>query len=341
MKRKIGLISDRAFPFMDLGDVERERQNEYLAQITRNLARLGYQVDIFAPQEDERLPEVYEWMDNTKVIYSSVPSAESVRKENLPDVIAALTDYMLEFFNRQEKPYDLVHANSWRSGLVAVEIKAALGTPFVISCHAPDFVVRQPNKEENDFLEARTVSKDRMFREADGIIVESWQDREELISQYAANPIHIVQMENITDKLAVFYENILAVRRVAIGDNAIALLAEDQQNTPPGILDYTYETKVQVLQQVRESFGGCILDAANLMIGCGDRGGEIMVRGNVSNLVDPQNFDRTLAECSAGPEGSAPVFPLKENSALLTAWSNEVGDHKIFSGHVQEANSAH
>lgn len=342
MKRKIGLISNHAFTFADLRDMDSEGQSEYPSQIARNLARLGYQVDIFVPQEEERLPEVYEWMDNIRVIPISLPSVESVRKENLPGVIEALTEYTIEFFNRQVKSYDLVHANSWMSGLVAAEIKTALGTPFVISFQAPEFVVRQPPKEENDFLEARTVRMDRMFREADGIIVESWQDREELISRYAVNPIHIVQMENITDRLAVFYENILAVRRVAIGDNAIGPLAENQQITPPDILEHAFESKIQILQQVRESFGGCILDAANLMIDCVDREGGIMVGGNVRNLADPQNFDPALAERSAGLEGAAPpFFSLKENSALMTALSNEIGDNKSFSGHVQDANSAH
>ena len=44
--------------------------------------------------------------------------------------------YMQRFCRCQREAYDLVHANFWMSGLVACDLKQALGVPLVITFHA-------------------------------------------------------------------------------------------------------------------------------------------------------------------------------------------------------------
>jgi len=56
--RNIALISEHASPLAALGGIDAGGQNIYVAQIARELGRLGYNVDVFTRRDSDRLPEV-------------------------------------------------------------------------------------------------------------------------------------------------------------------------------------------------------------------------------------------------------------------------------------------
>jgi D-inositol-3-phosphate glycosyltransferase len=184
--RTVAIISEHASPLADLGGVDSGGQNVYVAHIARNLARLGYQVDIFTRRDSVSLPEVYNWTDGVRVIHVPAGPAEYVRKEELLGHMEAFSEYMIAFIRRQGKPYDLIHANFWMSGLVAADIKAALGIPFVVTFHALGYVRRQYQGKDDGFPDQRFEAEQRIVQEADGIIAECPQDRDDLLMYYSA-----------------------------------------------------------------------------------------------------------------------------------------------------------
>src|SRR5215213_6017183 len=188
MRKTIAMISEHASPLADLGSVDSGGQNVYVAQVAENLARLGYQVDVFTRRDHPSQPEVYDWMDGVRVIHVPAGPPEFVRKENLLDHMESFTDYMIDFFSHRRATYHLVHANFWMSGLVAANLKAALGTPFVVTFHALDRVRRQFQGADDKFPVQRFEIEQRVAREADGIVAECPQDRQDLIRFYEADP---------------------------------------------------------------------------------------------------------------------------------------------------------
>jgi glycosyltransferase involved in cell wall biosynthesis len=100
------------------------------------------------------------------------------------------TRYMY-YFIQQEKPYDLIHANFWMSGLVAMHLKHLLGVPFVITFHALGKVRRIYQKEADQFPEERLPIEEKIMREADGIIAECPQDKADMAELYKADPCKI------------------------------------------------------------------------------------------------------------------------------------------------------
>ncbi|MGE5462979.1 MAG: glycosyltransferase, partial [Syntrophothermus sp.] len=135
------------------------------------------------------------------------------------------TRYMIDFFREQEKPYDLVHANFWMSGLVAAEIKAALGIPFVITFHALGQVRRQFQGPEDGFPEQRLEIEKRIASEADGIIAECPQDRDDLIEFYQAEPARITEIPCGFDPLELWPINKRQARRqVGLPQNELIVL---------------------------------------------------------------------------------------------------------------------
>lgn len=188
MTRRIALISEHASPLSLLGGVDSGGQNVYVGQLAKHLAASGYEVDVFTRRDSPLLPKVAEWMAGVRVVYVPAGPAQFVRKEEMLPHMTQFTAWMLRHMKRQKQPYDLVHANFWMSGLVALAIKRELGTPFTITFHALGRVRRQFQGGADDFPDARFATEDRIVAEADHLIAECPQDEEDLINLYNADP---------------------------------------------------------------------------------------------------------------------------------------------------------
>jgi glycosyltransferase involved in cell wall biosynthesis len=86
----------------------------------------------------------------------------------------------------RSKPYDLVHANFFMSGLVGVKLKRQFGTPLVTTFHALGRVRRHHQGEADGFPDERFDIEESIVREADALIAECPQDRDELMRFYSA-----------------------------------------------------------------------------------------------------------------------------------------------------------
>ncbi len=191
MAKRIAMISEHASPLSAIGGVDSGGQNVYVAQLSRHLAKAGYGVDVFTRRDGEELPEVVDWVDGVRVVHIDAGPAAFVRKEELLPFMGEFADNMLCFFERQPQGYDLMHANFWMSGLVAANIKRALGIPFVITFHALGRVRRLYQGNSDDFPDERFAIEDRIIADADIIIAECPQDEEDLIHLYDADPSRI------------------------------------------------------------------------------------------------------------------------------------------------------
>ncbi len=188
MTKRIALISEHASPLAHLGGVDSGGQNVYVAQVARHLARQGHEVDVFTRKDSESLADILLWEDRVRIIHVPAGPAGYVRKEELLPHMGPFTDFIVEFIRRQDRPYDLIHANFWMSGLVAAGVKRLLGIPFVITFHALGRVRRLHQGKDDGFPDVRFAIEDQIVAEADRIIAECPQDRQDLMRLYRARP---------------------------------------------------------------------------------------------------------------------------------------------------------
>jgi D-inositol-3-phosphate glycosyltransferase len=185
MSRRIAMISDHASPLATLGGVDAGGQNVYVAQVARRLAGLGDRVDVFTRRDDPDLPPVVDMAPGVRVIHVPAGPASAIDKEDLLPVMDEFTAWMTARLRRSS--YDLIHANFFYSGLVAADLKASLGLPFVVTFHALGRVRRQFQAETDRFPDERFAIEDRIVAEADRILAECPQDEEDLIRLYNAD----------------------------------------------------------------------------------------------------------------------------------------------------------
>lgn len=185
--RRIGIISDHASPLASLGGVDSGGQNVYVASIASGLGKRGYEVDIFTRKDRQDLPSVIPYTRGCRIINIKAGPEEQVAKEDLLPYMDEFSDRVADFC-RDFGSYDIIHANFFMSGLVAVKLNYVLGTPFVVTFHALGKIRRQFQKGADRFPEERFDIEDRIVARAAGIVAECPQDRQDLIKQYAADP---------------------------------------------------------------------------------------------------------------------------------------------------------
>ena len=189
MTLRIAMISEHASPLALLGGTDAGGQNVYVGQLATHLARLGHEVDVFTRRDEANLPDAVDWKTpGVRIIHVPAGPAEPISKEQLLEHMPAFTDWMLARLGRRALSYDLVHANFFMSGLVAADLKAKLGLPFVVTFHALGRVRREHQGPDDGFPDERFAIEERIVREADRIIAECPQDADDLIRLYDAEP---------------------------------------------------------------------------------------------------------------------------------------------------------
>jgi D-inositol-3-phosphate glycosyltransferase len=187
MKKKIAFISEHASPLASLGGTDSGGQNVYVGELAIQIARQGYEVDIFTRREDEQIDRVVLYEEGVRVIHMDAGPPEPVAKE---EILVFMDDFktdMLRFIKQEDMEYLLIHANFWMSGLVAMKIKDKLNIPFIITFHALGHVRKIHQKEQDKFPPERIAIEEAIVQQADLIIAECPQDFLDLIEHYHAD----------------------------------------------------------------------------------------------------------------------------------------------------------
>lgn len=187
MRKKIAFISEHASPLATLGGVDSGGQNVYVDKLSKQLVNLDYDVDIFTRWDDERLPEIVEYSSGVRIIHIKAGPLKFIKKENLFSHMKEFSENIINFIKKQSVPYKIIHANFWMSGLSAMEIKIKLDIPFVITFHALGKIRRIYQGKNDKFPNKRFEIEEKIIKNANQIIAECPQEREDLILYYKAS----------------------------------------------------------------------------------------------------------------------------------------------------------
>jgi D-inositol-3-phosphate glycosyltransferase len=190
--KRIAFISEHASPLADLGGVDTGGQNVYVAQLAKHLARQGHSIDVYTRKEDNAVKMVVDWIPQIRVIHIEAGPIKILPKEELLAYMGEFENRMKAFIDSENLQYDLTHANFFMSGLVAQGLKKSMDIPFVITFHALGYIRRLHQQEEDKFPKERLDIEKMICCEADQIIAECPQDRDDLIEHYQASPQKII-----------------------------------------------------------------------------------------------------------------------------------------------------
>lgn len=188
MIARIAIISEHASPLANLGGIDSGGQNVYVAQLANFLSARGNKVDVYTRRDDASLPEIVEFINRVRVVHVKAGPETTIPKEQLLPFMPEFARNMLAFCRRQRLAYDVMHANFWTSGVVAMALQQERRTPFVVTFHALGRVRRLHQGESDGFPAQRPEVEGRIVAQADAIIAECPQDRVDLMQLYRADP---------------------------------------------------------------------------------------------------------------------------------------------------------
>jgi len=188
MKKRIAFISEHASPLATLGGTDNGGQNVYVAELGNELARKGYSVDVYTRKDNAAIDEVVQWRPGVRVINIKAGPEIFIEKERLLDHMKEFTQNMLCFIKKNNIDYSIIHANFFMSALVASNIKKQLHIPYVVTFHALGLLRLAHQKEMDKFPVERFDIERMIIKDADAIIAECPQDREDMIYHYKADP---------------------------------------------------------------------------------------------------------------------------------------------------------
>ncbi len=189
---RIAFLSEHASPAAILGGADAGGQNVYVDEVSRNLARRGYAVDIFTRRNSVDTPEVIEWAPGVRVVSLAAGPLQPRPKDELWPFMSEFRDSLLHFMERDEVHYDLVHGNFWMSGWVASELRQRLDIPAVQIFHAMGKTKRRHQKKVDTSPGDRIKTELGVIRVVDRLIAQCPAERAELIDDYGADPAKVV-----------------------------------------------------------------------------------------------------------------------------------------------------
>ena len=217
---RIAFISEHASPVALLGGADAGGQNVYVDEVSRNLARRGYAVDVFTRRDDPDAPEIIEWAKGVRVIHLLAGPPHPRPKDELWPFMSEFRDSLLRFMIRDEAQYDLIHGNFWMSGWVAAELRQRLDIPAIQIFHATGKTKKRHQKKVDTSPGDRIKTEMGIVRDVDRLIAQCPCERDELVNDYKADPHKVVVIPSaVNTKVFRPVSQAEARKRLGIGQN--------------------------------------------------------------------------------------------------------------------------
>jgi len=183
---RIAQVSAHTSPLAPLGGRETGGMNVYVLELSRELARLGYEVDIFTRLDGE-LPRVEEIAPGLRLIRIEAGPGEPIEKEEIVRYLPDFHRNMRKFAEAQPGGYDLIHSHYWQSGWAGALLARELDLPHVVMFHTLGEVKNRARFGEAE-PKLRIRHERTIARRATAIVTASPHERQLLERYYGADP---------------------------------------------------------------------------------------------------------------------------------------------------------
>jgi D-inositol-3-phosphate glycosyltransferase len=188
--RRIATLSVHTSPLHQPGTGDAGGMNVYIVEVSKQLAALNVEVEIFTRTTTRELPPSVELAPGVLVRHITAGPYGGLLKEDLPGQLCAFTSGVLrtEAF-RDPGHYDLIHSHYWLSGQVGWLAKERWGVPLVHSMHTLA-KVKNAALAEGDTPEplSRLIGEEQVIAAADRLIANTAEEAGQLICRYTADP---------------------------------------------------------------------------------------------------------------------------------------------------------
>jgi D-inositol-3-phosphate glycosyltransferase len=191
---RVAVLSYHTCPLATLGGKDTGGMNVYVRELTRQLGKMGIQVDVFTRSQDEHVPHVLHDLGYGNRVVHIPAGPETPRpKQELAGYLPVFTKGILEFAENKNLKYDIIHSHYWMSGIVGRELKKTWNIPVIHMFHTLGLmkqrVARSPEEAEGEY---RILGEREVLKIADRIVAATQAELAQLQWLYQADARKIV-----------------------------------------------------------------------------------------------------------------------------------------------------
>lgn len=184
---RIAMLSYHTCPLATLGGKDTGGMNVYVRDLTRQLGRMGIEVDVFTRSQDEHVPHVLHDLGyGNRVVHIPAGPEVPLPRDELASHIPEFVEGIRNFKEIKGVNYDVIHSHYWMSGLAAMDLKSLWGSPIIHMFHTLGVMKQRVAQSEDD--------KDGEFRISGEREVLGAADR-----IVAATPAELAQLQWLYD----------------------------------------------------------------------------------------------------------------------------------------------
>jgi D-inositol-3-phosphate glycosyltransferase len=181
------MLSVHTCPLAALGGKETGGMNVYVRELSRELGRMGVEVDVFTRSQNPAIPRVVRLGERARVVHLPAGPEAPMAREGIVGHLDEFVDGVEAWRLTRGLDYDLVHAHYWLSGVAALALRARWGVPVLQMFHT---LGRLKNRAARSAAELEPLERlreeTRIVSQVDRIVAANVVERAELLRDYAA-----------------------------------------------------------------------------------------------------------------------------------------------------------
>lgn len=220
--RRLALLSFHGCPVARLGEKDTGGMNVYVMQLAREFGKRGHQVDVFTRYHDPSDPQIVQLGEGARVVHLKAGPYDTT-KQDLYQFIPEFLNAMDSFRSSQGIDYDLIHSHYWLSGRVGMALSQKWNVPHVATFHTLAKIKMRARAGEQE-SEIRANVERKVMESADGLVVSTEMEKDDLIGLYQASRAKIKVVPAGVD-LELFYprDKDEAKQKLGLEENRVIL----------------------------------------------------------------------------------------------------------------------
>jgi D-inositol-3-phosphate glycosyltransferase len=182
----IAMLSYHTCPLAILGGKNTGGMNVYVRELTRYLGREGVHVDVFTRSENEHIPAVSHDLGYfNRVVHIPAGPRVFLPKEQLTEYTKDFAQGILDFAEKKQIHYDLIHSHYWLSGIAGELLKNQWDIPMLQMFHTLGKIkLRIGRTAEEREGKYRIKGENHVIEVADLIIAATENEQDQLFDLY-------------------------------------------------------------------------------------------------------------------------------------------------------------
>lgn len=181
-RQAIALISDHGDPAADVGKEEAGGQNVYVRQVGENLAKLGWQVDMFTRKVKPEDPAIVQHSPYCRTIRLVAGPQAFIPRDQVFNAMPEFVTAFQKFQAKEGTNYPLIHTNYWMSAWVGLQLKQQSNIQLVHTYHSLGAVKYESVPLRPAIANTRLAVEQEILEQANCVVATSPQEEEALRS---------------------------------------------------------------------------------------------------------------------------------------------------------------